>query len=347
MQPTNMLTTLAPGLDATLFGSGLTRGSNDDIAPDLSIIIVNWNTRELLTDCLSSVAGSGLKVEGSKAVPSPLEVFVIDNASTDDSARMVRERFSWVRLIENTENVGFARANNQGIRQATGRYILLLNSDTIVPAGALETLVAFADDHPEAGIVGAKLINPDGSFQAGPNRFPTLVTVMLESWGIIQRLTRNPYYPSYPPEHSAAAQQCDWVGGACLLVRHAAINEVGLLDEAFFMNSEEVDWCYRMKQRGWEVWYAPAATVVHLGGASAKRSSSAQRLRNYRGKTLYLAKHHGSLVGCLGQVHFRLASFLKALVYGAQFLVRRNPCLQSTAASHWAVAREGNWPRKS
>ncbi len=316
-------------------GSGVT-------TVDLSLIIVNWNTRELLADCLASVIRShrsgvrGQEPEGltPDACSLTTEVFVVDNASSDGSAAMVRERFPWARLIENAENVGFAQANNQGVRQAIGRYVLLLNSDTVVPAGAPESLIAFGEAHPQAGIVGAKLLNPDGSFQAGPNQFPTLASVMLESWGIIQRLTRNPYYPSFPPARSATPLQCDWVGGACLLARRAAIEQVGLLDEHFFMNSEEVDWCYRMKRRGWEVWYTPTATIIHLGGASAQRSTPAQRLRTYRGKALFFAKHHGQIAGRLAQAHFRATSALKAVAYGARFLSGRGRCYRGQAASH-------------
>lgn len=328
------------------------RGSRGErVSVDLSVIIVNWNTRELLAACLRSVEGERFKAAGSEAQPSTLnlrpltaEVFVIDNASTDGSARMVRERFPWVKLIENAENVGFAAANNQGIGKATGRYVLLLNSDTVAPPAALEALVAFGDAHPRAGIVGARLVDPDGSFQAGPNRFPTLATVVLESWGLIQRLTRNPYYPSYPPERSQTSQRCDWVGGACLLARRTAIDQAGVLDESFFMNSEEVDWCYRMKQHGWEVWYAPAAAIVHLGGASAQRSTAAQRLRTYRGKVLFLAKHHGRVAGRLAQAHFQATSALKALAYGARFLIGRDRRYRDQAASHWVVAQEADWP---
>ena len=171
--------------------------------------------------------------------------------------------------------------------------------------------------------------------------------MVLESWGIIQRLTRNPYYPSFPPERSQSPLRCDWVGGACLLARRAAVDQVGLLDESFFMNSEEVDWCYRMRLDGWEVWYTPDATVVHLGGASAKRSTAAQRLRTYQGKVLFLSKHHGLLAGRLAQIHFRIASFLKALAYGARFLISRDLRYRDYAASHWAVAQETNWPQGS
>lgn len=311
------------------------------VTRDLSIIIVNWNTRDLLARCLESV------ILGTGELGSPItEVIVVDNASSDGSAAMVRRDFPGVQLIENSENVGFARANNLGIVLATGRYVLLLNSDTLLPQGILESLLAFADAHPQAGIVGAKLVNLDDSFQAGPNRFPTLASVVLESWGVIQRITRNPYYPSFLPQRSSVPQECDWVGGACLLARRVAIEQVGLLDEAFFMNSEEVDWCYRMRQGGWEVWYTPASSVIHLGGASANRSTAMQRIRNNRGKVLFLSKHHGALAGWLAQTNFRATSFLKAMTYSLRFVFTRNQRYHEQAASHWAVARETDWPQK-
>ena len=315
--------------------------------PDLSIIVVNWNTRDLLAQCLEAVASSESPHAKLNIYPIAYEIIVVDNASSDGSAAMLYERFPWVRLIKNSENMGFAKANNQGLASATGRYMLLLNSDTLIPQGTLETLVEFADAHPQAGIVGVKLVNPDGSFQAGPNRFPTLVSVVLESWGIVQRLTRNPYYPSFPPERSSIALECDWVGGACLLARRIAIDQVDLLDEAFFMNSEEVDWCYRMRQGGWEVWYTPSPAVIHLGGASANRSTATQRLRNYRGKVLFLSKHHGDFAGWLAQINFRGSSFLKALAYDLRFAITRDRRFHESAASHWVVAQETEWPPRS
>jgi len=332
--------------------------SSNQVAPvspatcDLSILIVNWNTCALLADCLTSVIGNQIPVRSDPssiaAHRSPLtEVIVVDNASTDGSAAMVREHFPGVQLIENRENVGFARANNQAICHSRGRYVLLLNSDTVVPSGALQALIAFAEAHLRAGIIGVRLVNPDGSFQAGPNRFPTAASVLLETWGVIQRISRNAYYPSFPPERCKLPIACDWVGGACLLARRTAIDQVGMLDERFFMNSEEVDWCYRMHQQGWEVWYTPDATVIHHGGASAKRSTSAQRLCNYRGKVLFLLKHRSVAAGRLAQLNFRFASLCKAANFQVLSIVRPNLSYREQAMSHWAVARETSWPQKS
>lgn len=313
---------------------------------DLCIIIVNWNTSNLLAGCLESVL-SQKSTDSTEAHQLAIETVVVDNASDDDSVLMVRQAYPWVHLIANSENVGFAQANNQAISASNSRYVLLLNSDTVIPSEALLTLVQFADAHPKAGIVGAKLVNPDGSFQAGPNRFPTLASVILASWGVIQKTTRNAYYPSFPPERSHVPMRCDWVGGACLLARCAAIEQIGLLDEQFFMNSEEVDWCYRMYQSGWEVWYTPNPAVVHYGGASARRSTAVQRLRDYRGKVIFLSKHHGSVTGGLARTNFRIASFIKALAYQTLSLVRHDSSYREHAMSHWAVLQEGAWAQKS
>ncbi len=307
-------------------------------AIDLSIVIVNWNTRDLLAQCLTSLAANTL-------MPASLnvETFVVDNASIDGSVPMVRESFPWITLIENQSNVGFAPANNQGIVLTRGRYVLLLNSDAIVGQQALARLLTFADAHPRAGIVGVKLVNSDATFQAAANDFPTLASTLAEPWGLMHVLTHNPYYPSYPPARSERSTTCDWVGGACLLARRQAIRDVGLLDPSFFMNSEEVDWCYRMRRHGWEVWYTPGVEVVHLGGGSADRRSAAQRMRSFEGKVRFLTKHHGSLAGRLAHLNFRLSSLAKAAWYQARFVFSGDVRQRTVAHAYWEVATKVHW----
>lgn len=300
---------------------------------DLSVIIVSWNTRDLLDRCLSTLENA------LATCPFNSEVWVVDNASSDGSAAMIRTRHPTVQLIANLTNVGFARANNQAIERATGHFVLLLNSDTEVVDNSLQTLMALLDRQPLGGIAGPKLINPDGSYQAGPARFPTLATTVLETWGLIQHLSGNSYYPSDAPSANRDPMLCDWLGGACLLVRREAIAEVGLLDDAFFMNSEEVDWCFRMRQKSWQIWYAPEATIVHLGGASASRSSVSQRKRNYRGKVLFLTKHRGIMVGRAAEMNFRLASACKACAYLLRSVIQQRGD-RSAAMNHWRVAKE-------
>jgi hypothetical protein len=243
---------------------------------DLSIIIVNWNARDLLTRCLQSVYDTTSNLD--------FEVIVVDNASNDGSQAMIRQRFPQVRLIENDQNVGFARANNQALTVSRGRYFLLLNSDTIVLPHALEKMVQFADAHAESGLIGCKLLNSDGSLQKSWASFPTFWSEVLgRNFRVRRRVEEEPL-----------AYEVDWVGGACLLVQPAAINEVGLLDESFFMYSEETDWCFRMRRQGWKVYYLPGVEVIHLGGGSASRTNATQLVRLYDSKIRFFRKHYGA-----------------------------------------------------
>jgi N-acetylglucosaminyl-diphospho-decaprenol L-rhamnosyltransferase len=297
----------------------------------LSIIVVSWNTKVFLMDCLASIW---------QYMPSvPFEVFVVDNGSSDGTAVAVHEVFPWVKVMANKENRGFATANNQAIRHCAGQYILLLNSDAVLPEGGLETLLRFADAHPRAGIVGVKLTDPDGSFQASCNDFPTLCTSLLEAWGIVQLIKGRHAYPSYTPSRSETERACDWVGGACLLARSEAVRQVGLLDEGFFMNSEEVDWCFRMRQAGWQVWYTPSVEVRHWGGASAPRRSGPQRQAVWEGKLRFLDKHRGGKSARIAAANLRAASAFRALCHGACFLFSRNPAQCAQAQSYWHLAR--------
>lgn len=253
---------------------------------DISIIIVNWNTRELLAGCLASLLADVQMFKRSN-----VETFVVDNASSDGSGDMVRERFPWVRLIENRENVGFARANNQGIQASTGQYVLLLNSDTVVHPAALGTLVAFMDAHPQAGACGPRLLNDDGSLQ--PSAHPML-TPGREFW-------RLAFLDGLWPRAAYRQEQWDTVTprpvevikGACLLLRRAALDQVGLLDDRYFMYTEEVDLCYRLAQAGWGLWVTPQAVVTHFGEASSKQVAEAMYLQLYRSKVQFYRKFGG------------------------------------------------------
>lgn len=254
------------------------------MAPDISIIVVNWNTCDLLADCLQSLfrTGHGLC----------FDVWVVDNGSTDGSVEMVRQSFPQIELVVNQENEGFARANNRAIDQSTGRYVLLFNTDAQAMPGALQALFSLAEGEPRAGVVGARLLNPDGSFQASHTPFPTLGQEFLMLTGLGRLLFRS-WYPSRGPEISRGPQVVDYVEGACMLVRRQAIDEVGGLDEGYFMYAEEVDWCYAMKQAGWQVWYQPAAVVVHLGGGSSRRRLPQREADLYRSRVRFFRKHYG------------------------------------------------------
>jgi hypothetical protein len=242
-----------------------------------------------------------------------LEVIVIDNASDDGSAKMVRDEFPDVRLVENESNRGFPAANNQGIAAAKGRYVLLLNPDTEIVHGALTKLIAFADRHPDVGMVGPQLLNSDGSVQSSRRRFPTLATAFLEStWiqpcivalrarAVVGPLTAplrrvlESYYVSDRPDD--IVQDVDWITGAAMLARREAIKEVGLMDEGFFMYSEEPDWCWRFREAGWRVVYLPTAQVVHHVGKSSEQVVAARHIHFQTSKIRYFHKHHGALAG--------------------------------------------------
>ena len=232
-------------------------------APGLSTVIVNWNTRDLLAQCLESVYAHPPDVA--------FDVWVVDNASCDGSAAMVRERFPDVHLIENDTNVGFARANNQAIRVSNGRYVLLLNSDTRVLPGALASMIALLDAQPQVGIAGAWLLNPDGSPQPCYGAPPTFLSEAAHAWGLDRW-----GWPGSAPRPSGdvtsfQAFRTGWVQGAALMVRRRLLDQVGLLDEGYFMYAEEMDWAWRMHAAGWSILCAPAARVIHHEGQSSRQ----------------------------------------------------------------------------
>jgi N-acetylglucosaminyl-diphospho-decaprenol L-rhamnosyltransferase len=252
---------------------------------DVSAIIVNWNTRDLLVQCLQSLHDT--------TGDQDLEVIVVDNASSDGSPEMVRKRFPQVKLIENQENVGFAQANNQAIKRCRGHYMLLLNSDTQVLPGSLDKTVRFMDEHPRTGITGVRLLNPDRTFQASYTPFPTLWQEFLMLSGLGRSLIR-PTFPSCAPETGKGAQQIKgYVEGAYLMARREAVDQVGGLDERIFMYAEEVDWCYRFAQAGWEVWYLPDVAIVHYGGQSSKQRQGRMEAELYRSRVYFFHKHYG------------------------------------------------------
>lgn len=270
---------------------------------DLSIIIVNWNTCNLVVQCLDSIARHPPARE--------FETFVVDNASADASAAAIRTRFPSVRLIENTENLGFARANNQAIAQCTGRYVLLLNSDTIVQPNALSRMVSFMEAHPDAGIVGANLLNGDGSPQPCFGRFPTLVSESAFACGLDAHVPFLASYDSVVHSHCEFFQT-GWVLGASMLVRRAALDCVGSLDDGYFMYSEEIDLAYRIARAGWKSYVLSSARIVHLGAQSTLQMPALNKAHLLRSKQRYFEKFYG-----------KAASGLIGFVFAASIIAKR------------------------
>jgi GT2 family glycosyltransferase len=245
---------------------------------DVSVVVVTYNALPWVEQCLDSVRGR--------------DVVVVDNGSTDGTVELVRERYPGVRLIEQ-ENRGMGGGNNSGMRASDGRYFFLLNSDAWVVGDGLDRLVEFADEHPEAAVVGPKLLNPDGSLQRSVRGEPTLWRLATE-YLFIRKLAPgsrllNPLYAGGFGHDTVA--EADWLFGSALLVRREAADAVGLFDERFFMFSEEVDWMTRFRRAGWKVLFFPGAEVVHVGGAS---HGGRLYVENLRGHLRWFDKHRGA-----------------------------------------------------
>ncbi len=267
-------------------------------APVLDILIVNWNTRDLLAQTLSCVEAT---------VCTPHTCWVVDNGSTDGSVEHLREQFPWVQIIANSDNLGFAAANNQAIIQVRGRYALLLNSDTEVQPGAIDRLIRYMDSNPEVGACGPKLLNADRSLQPSARNFYSTFGSLVEN-KLVARFWKQPKaetrFLSYWDHGYTRA--VDWVTGACLLVRMDVIRRVGLLDTAFFMYGEEIDWQMRMHKAGYPVHFVHDAEVVHLGGGSSVSAFQKMRRQEYVSRQLLIDKHYPPLT----QLAFRVKTAL-------------------------------------
>ncbi len=265
-------------------------------------MILSYNTRELLRDCLGSIYQ---KIKGIK-----FGVMVVDNGSGDNSREMIKTEFPQVKLIENRDNLGFARANNQAIRQSGARYLLLLNPDTSLANNSCCEMLRFMDEHPQVGILGCRLLNTDGTIQPSNSSFPNLFTEFLrifqlkrlipgpglrekvgERLGGILGSTLREYFRVY--WDSERVREVDWVSGACLLVRRKAIEDVGLLDESFFMYYEDADWCYRMGRGGWKTCYFPFFEIIHYVGKSDSQFNPSTFIERHKSMYHYFSKHQG------------------------------------------------------
>ncbi|PKN89120.1 MAG: glycosyltransferase family 2 protein [Deltaproteobacteria bacterium HGW-Deltaproteobacteria-1] len=265
---------------------------------DITFIIVNWNTRDLLQDCLDSIIKT--------AETLTYEIIVVDNASTDGSAGMVAEKYPQVKLISNRENRGFGAANNQGFAVMKGKYALLINTDAVLTAGAARKMQAFADETPDAAIVCGQLLNADGSKQNSVAAFPTLLTLAANT-SLLEYLFPAKY-PSKRYEH-ASPLEVDSAIGACMLIRKKALDDVAVFDESYFFFFEETDLAYAMKRAGWRIYQVPDAPVYHLQGQSIGRNVRS-RIEFYRSRYQFLRKWHSG-------AYYRAAAviiFLRLLV---------------------------------
>lgn len=283
---------------------------------ELSFIIVSWNVSALLRRAIESMLAD--------AVGLSFEIIVVDNASTDGTADMLRAAFPPVRLIANTENVGFTRANNQALAVAQGRFLFLLNPDAELERGAVRALRSFMDApaNGRVGIAGPQLVYPDHRLQSSRRRFPTLATALLESTPLQQWFPRNRVLDRYYVRDTSdqAAQDVDWLVGAALFVRRAVYDAIGGFDERFFMYSEELDWCQRAHAAGWRVVYVPQARVVHYEARSSEQVVARRDIYFHSSKVRYFKKYHGAQGEALRW--FLLAMFgCQTLAEGSKYLL--------------------------
>jgi GT2 family glycosyltransferase len=251
--------------------------------PDVSVIIVSYNTRTLLDNCLRALMASA---------NADIETFVVDNASPDGSADMVSAGYPDVNLIRNSQNRGFAAANNLAIRRARGRYVLLLNPDTIVEPQTVGTLAAFLDSHPDVGITGPRVLNGDGSLQSCGYWYPTLGGELRMSRQV-EKLAQRVLGASKTDPDSRRETDVDWVDGCCLLIRRSVIDRIGPLDEQYFLYAEELDWCRSATKAGWRIVTCPEAQMAHLRGQSSDQVKASALAMLIETRLRYYRKHDG------------------------------------------------------
>ncbi len=289
-------------------------------SPAVSIVIVNWNTRDILHDCLRSIADQ---------TALPHEVIVVDNASTDGSADMVRQAYPGVTLIANAENRGFAAANNQGLAVATGDKLLLLNPDTIILDGAIDVMCRWLDAHEDVGCVGCQVWEDPETIQRTSFADPGPLNLALVEFGIYRMAPRHPVFgrPEYGDWDRRSERDVDVVSGMFMLVPRHVFEAVGYLDEAFFIYAEEADWCRRIRDAGWRCVFAPVARILHLEGGSKSTAQIRSRMhvQKQKSKTIYARKHYGRSGELAARAVFVGGALLRGSVFALAGLVRPSP----------------------
>lgn len=300
---------------------------------DLSVIIVNWNTCAYLRDCLASVL--------SQSEGLSLQIVVVDNASTDGSLEMLADEFPRVQVVANQENVGFAAANNQGIDQATGRHLLLLNPDTRIVDRALVEMVRYLDDHPKVAVVGPRLVLPDGTIQGGAAGYDPSPGTVLNHVFMIQRLAPNRIRGLWLAKQSYDATEIDvdWVAGACMMVRSDAVQQVGPMDTSYFMYAEDIEWCHRMRKAGWKVVCLGEVCVIHYIGGSVRQGGDELLALNVEGLDIYYRSRYSRPIRSL--LHGAAAAGFagRAVAYWLLANSRDGAAYRDTAKTMGACAR--------
>ncbi len=277
---------------------------------DLSVIVVNWNTKDLAIKCLESV------FKLTKGVT--FELIVVDNASSDGTSEEIKKHFPMVRLLENKQNLGYAKANNQGIKVAKGKYILLLNSDAYLLENSLPKLVRKAKSLSKFGALAPLILNEDKTVQQSGGFFPHLPQIFY--WmTFIDNLPGGLLLKPFHINHNSfyrSDQTLDWLTGACILVSQNAIKKVGVLDENIFMYGEDLEWCFRLKKAGLQIYFSPVTKVVHLGGGSANKIRTSAITREYQGIIYFYQKYKGNISLQILKVLLKIGALLRIILFG-------------------------------
>jgi len=280
--------------------------------PEVSIVIVNWNTEHLLRNCLNSVFAM---------MTLNFEVIVIDNGSTDKSVYMCRHLFPQVKLIQNKMNLGFSKACNQGIQLSRANYVLLLNSDTIMTPLSVEIMVRLMRKDPSIGVVGCRLIKTDGSYQPSCMNFPTIIRVLIERLLLYKLLSKFPRQAKEPP-YIFKAVECDWVVGACMLIRKKALKTAGIFDTSILMYGEEMELCYRIKSAKWKILFEPRVSIFHVESGSWNEKRYSPTFLKMNGMLLFFKKHYpysSYIIVCLLTL---IGAILRSLIWPILYLLK-------------------------
>jgi GT2 family glycosyltransferase len=294
------------------------------MTPTLSISIVNTNNRVLLEQCLHSLFDQDHGVD--------FEVILVDNVSTDGSAEMVGEKFPQVQLIRNTGRMGFAANHNQAIRASRGKFILVLNEDTIVRPGALKSMCDIQANNPRIGAVGPRLENPDGTLQPSCYKFPNPLRCIAENLMLVAAFPNSKLFGDYRSWPHDSVRDVEFVSGAAIQVRREVIETTGLLDDGFFIYSEETDWCYRMHKDKWRVVFVPGGTIVHFGGQSSVAIKDRQFCEFNRSGARYFRKHFGIVGSIVLRTSMIVGALLRIPIFTAVYLIKRSPSAKEKAS---------------
>ena len=267
---------------------------------DLSIIIVNWNTKDFLINCLKSIQRDN---------SCNLEIIIVDNNSSDGSVEILEKQYGHIKLIRNSSNLGFAKANNIGINASMGRFIALINSDIIVHKNCLNTLIRFMDNNPEIGAAGPRILNPDRTVQISARKSPGIWNNLCQVLGLNKLFPKSSFFSDWFMTYwqHDSVRKVDALSGCFIIVRKEAVRETGVLDEKFFFYGEDLDWCKRFRDKGWDIALCPDAQATHFGAASSSKTPISCYLQLQKADLYYWEKHHGRVGGLI----YRLTAILR------------------------------------